>query len=561
MDSAEAIAQIVHSERSLERLRAKCIEHPRLRPEIAKHRAITRCVLTLTKLWPTYAEALQAPTLDEAIKLSDNGQKIIDAASEEIGSYEDLVESTRAYEDLSVSDFLDRALKALSISHPNLSLLDLAEVGAAEASSITDVPTDGGHGAQFLALNAAASVHLDANRFNSLLRETAQFCLNSPRLEKVAAERRALDGLAESARLLWESLTSFEAILLRENDEQALMRRTIKFYGEIYEDVAGPLFAWYNLLAGIKNQPYEKLIQADAAALARNLVHNSQTSSFLEDVGANLRNAAQHGNSFFLDGQRVTFNLRSYQEELTYAEVLDQFFSLLESTSAMSWSLSNSLTQAGFPLPTKEADAAYMNLSPFRLAVLWLRDRGTNVLDACETSESWSFTIDGDRNEVLELALTFMKTAPEALSEVTVRTLTLEAPLKIPFSAYGQFLTVRDDSVPSATVLAMLELWNACTMDGKPLLSTSDLKFATAVVGMFVLLKRDNSLIPHLRRTLELASSAGQPEVIDVIKQVYSQIRIPEEAKTRRLATKLNAWREESAAPTMPQSGAVTVYR
>jgi hypothetical protein len=336
--SADAIDRMAAVEKSVARLRASCSGHPQLRPMVAKQRAVARCLATLTKLWPTYAEALWAPTLEEAKSLADNGQKMLNAAIEEIRRYEDLVESALAYEDLSIPDPLDRALKALSISHPEFSLRDLGRLGAQGAELIANAPTDSGHGAQYLVLDAMASIHLDAERFKAVLREASQLCAGNPLLAAVASEAGALETLAGSSRLLYEALTSFEAVLLREKDEQALMRRFIKFYGEIYEDVAGPLFAWYSLLAGIKNQPYRKLIQTDVAALARSITQHTQTKSFLEDSGSDLRNAAQHGNSFVVDGGQVTFHLRSYQETLSCAEVIDQIFSFLESAAAMSWS-------------------------------------------------------------------------------------------------------------------------------------------------------------------------------------------------------------------------------
>lgn len=60
---------------------------------------------------------------------------------------------------------------------------------------------------------------------------------------------------------------------MRESDSETLLRRTIKFFGEVYEDVGGPLCAWYNLLGNLKQQPYLKLIQQnDVTKLAQNLV-------------------------------------------------------------------------------------------------------------------------------------------------------------------------------------------------------------------------------------------------------------------------------------------------
>lgn len=560
--SADSIAQIVHVERSLAGLRDRCSRHAPLRPSIAKFRAVARSLAILAELWPTYAEALRAPTMEAAKHLSENGQKVLDAAVDEINEYERLVESTQAYEDLSIPDFLDRALAALSISHPHLSLLDLGRLGAEEATSIANVPTDGGHGAQYFVLNAVASAHLDVERFRTVLRSASQVCAESHQLTAVASEAGALESLAGSTRMLYEALASFEAVLLRESDEQALMRRTIKFYGEVYEDVAGPLFAWYSLLAGIKKQPYAKLLQADVATLARGLAEHAPTTSFLEDAGANLRNAAQHGNSFSLEGERVIFTLRSYRETLSRAQVVDQVFSLLESAAAMSWSLSNALAQAGHAVPMKESDAAYMNLSPLRLVTLWLTDRGTHLLKAENAEASWDFTVQTDPKETFELALAIGVGAPEVVAEVSVHAPNNDAPLRVPLSAYAQFLTVTGpESLPADHLLGLLEFRNACTVSGRSLLKVSDMKFAAATLGISFLVNGELAQLPYLRRSLKLASSLEDPKVAAVIRRVFDQNRAPDAIKLHYLKGKLKGWIDKYHAPAMPQSAAVTVYR
>lgn len=274
---ATAIDRMVAVEKSFARLASECSDYPSLRPTIAKQRAVTRSLTTLTRLWPTYSEALTAGTMEEAKQLSNDGQQLIDAAEEAISEYEALEETTSAYEDLSNPDLLDRTLNALSISHQEHSLLELGQLGAQEAESASGVSTGGGHGVQYLVLDLLANIHLDIDRFRALIRETSHVCEDDVRLNEVASEPGALEGLAESSRLLYESLSSFEAVILREQDEQALMRRVIKFYAEVYEDLAGPLFAWYSLITRIKDQPYEKLIQNDVTSLARSLTRNERT--------------------------------------------------------------------------------------------------------------------------------------------------------------------------------------------------------------------------------------------------------------------------------------------
>ena len=561
VDSSQAAARLTAAEWFLRSLAVRCEQLPERRPTIARHRAMRRCMATLTRLWPKYAEALRAPDLADARRYADEGQDLIDSAVAELENLERLVDANRAYEDLSIPDFLDRTLHALSISHPNLSLLDLVELGTSEASGVTSVPVDGAHGPQFLVLSAIASTHFDEDRFKSILSDSARLCINSPHLRTVASEPLALESLATSARLLWESLASFEATLLRENDEQALMRRVIKFYGEFYEDVAGPIFVWYNRISGIKSQPFGKLAESDVQALAKNLVRHPTTEAYLEDSGAGLRNAAQHGNSYSITSGSIIFKLRTFSETLSYADVIDKVFSLLESVSAMSWSLSNALAKSGFDLLIEEADTSYMNLSKFRLAVLWLNSTRGNVLDATKTDAAWEFILEDNENQELEIAQTLMRGAQELTSEVTVRSSALAPHLRVPYSAFENLSTAQSVSRPTETLMAIIEFRHASRLDQKQVLDVSDLKFAAATVGMFILLNEENSLIPHLRRILEISRMLAVGEVVSVIRKVFIQTRNPEAAVKRQVATTLNAWLKEGSAPVVPKSKHVTVHK
>ncbi|UEJ83546.1 hypothetical protein Bra3105_04325 [Brachybacterium halotolerans subsp. kimchii] len=378
--SSESVARMVEAERLLQGMERRCSNHPRLRPSIAQHEVVAKVIEHFLELWPTYSRALQAPALDEAQRLASQGQNLIDAATEELGKYYTLLESVRAYEDHSIPNLFERSLNALASSYPGLDLLDLDRLGAQEAARLTGVLAQPGQGAQFLILDALGSVHFDPKRFHHVLGEASRLCQESSQISEVASQSGALEGLATSSRLVYEALEGFEAALSRVKDEQALMRRIIKFYGEIYEDVASPILAWYNLVAGIKSQPYTKLIQDDATALARSLTRQGQTAFLLQDDGAFLRNASQHGNSFIFEGDHVIFQLRSYQETISRAGVIDRIFSFVESVLAMNWSLMNDLARLGIEVPLKEDDASYMNLTAFRLATLWLESGAPQLL-------------------------------------------------------------------------------------------------------------------------------------------------------------------------------------
>ncbi|WP_216699695.1 hypothetical protein [Arthrobacter sp. H5] len=504
---------------------------------------------------------MTAPNLHQAQEIGKAGQKLIDAALAELNAHEDLVKTTQAYEDLSITDFLDRVIAALSMSHPELSLMDLGRSGAREAGELTEVAVDEAHGAQYILLSTIASIHLDPQRFSLVIAESAQFCMAVSNLTAIAQEEGALDGLAASTRMLYESLVSFEAILARESDGDALLRRVIKFYGELYEDVAGPLFAWYNLLAGTKQQPYTKLVQKDVSELARSLLRNPATSSFLEKAGVELRNAAQHGSTFSVSGEVVTFRLRSYEEQRTRWEILDEVFSLLESLAAMSWSLSNALTQRGCPVPLSDEDAAYMRVTPFRFAGLWLKDRGTIVLSAEESESAWKFTLDSGSGDVFNLALALAVGVPKSISKVGVRSSMADASLVVPYSAYELLIHwPADSSAPREHLMAVVELRSGCIRNNQSLLTESDLRYAVGCFGLF-LLDGDQSVIPHLRRLMKMAGLGHWSVVEGYISECFGLWRVQDARRSGKFTTKLKSWLEQNPAPVIPQSRNVIVAK
>ncbi|MGW9550894.1 hypothetical protein ACWG8W_07550 [Citricoccus zhacaiensis] len=559
--SSESAAQMVETERKLQRIRRRCSAHPRLRPSIAQHEAVAQITAHFSELWPKYAQALQAPALDEAQRLASQGQDSIDAATEEVGKYTSLIESTRAYEDLTIPDLLERSLNALAFSYPGLDLLGLDRLGAQEAERVTGVHAHPGQGAQFLILDAVGSVHFDPERLQHLLRETSRLCGDSSRLSEVASQSDALEGLATSSRLVYEALEVFESALSRVKDDQALMRRIIKFYGEFYEDVASPILAWYNLVAGIKAQPYAKLIQQDATELARNLSRQERTAFLLEDDGAFLRNASQHGNSFTMEGEHVTFRLRRHQGTMPRAEVIDRIFSFVESVLAMSWSLSNALARLGIEAPVTEDDASYMNLTPFRLATLWLESRGTTIVEANESSTSWDLTLVMDREDIFTLALAFAQHVPEGISKVSVRAPGAVISLIAPFAAFERFEDARESAtVPVDHLMAIIEFRAECMAEGKSILTASDLQYAAGSIGLFLLKTDDYSLIPSLRKVHQLTISHSTAEITSVVKRVFDLTRAPSPVGIRQLEVTLNRW-TDGPVPTLPTFEAVTVHK
>ncbi|MGP9684027.1 hypothetical protein [Brachybacterium sp. AOP3-A1-3] len=504
---------------------------------------------------------MQAPDLGQAQRLADQGQSQIDAASEVVAKHARMVEATRAYEDAATPDLLERSINALTLSFPGLDLRSLDRLGAREAERLIGIPAEVGLGAHFLILDSVSSAHFDPERFHTLLRETSRLCSDDSRLSVVASQSSALEGLATSSRLVYEAWEVFESTLLRIRDDDTLMRRTIKFYGDFYEDVAGAFLAWYNLVAGIKEKPYAKLIQLDTTELARSLSRQERTAFLLQDDGASLRNASQHGNSFTLDGDEVIFKLRSYDGTLSRAEVIDRIFSFVESILAMSWSLRNALARLDIEVPLKANDAAYMNLTPFRLATLWLESDSSNLVDAKETATTWEFTMAIDQREVAPMALTFAQKLPEDVAAVSVRTPSSHTSLIVPFAAYERFHAAHDAALePVHQVMALVVFRSECMVNGKAIVTPSDLMYTVATIGLPLLQKDDLSLIPLLRRVYSLTISYSVPDITRVVKGVFEVTRAPGAVRRLKLEATLTDWMN-GPAPTFPAFQAVTVSK
>lgn len=566
-----ALTQILHSNGSvpsvgamvgalarLDDMRERCARVPPLRPHLSKQRFMLSVIDILDGLWPVYAEALSTPTTETARMMIKRGQELIDNAGINITNYSKLEGAVKAYEDLSIPSLFERALQALSLSYPEIPLVNIGQRGAAEASATLGVPVDSGHGVQYLVLKSIASVHFDEHHFAKLLDDGAVACEHSPYLREISKSPMARASLAQSSRLLFESLTSFEAILQKEEDKEALMRRLIKFYGEVYEDVGGPLFAWYNLLTGLKSQPYEKLISHDATALATNLSKAAAAEAMAAGAVTYLRNAAQHGSSFILQGDSVEFRLRSYRETKTSAEVIDDIFAFFEVLSAMSFSLSNALTNIGQPITTSENDATYMGFSAFRLAKLFLEQKGTTLLSAAETKDAWHFGID-DAVDVFQLGIVLALGAPPGLSSVTVSVTNSSEPLVVPLDEYKRFAKLSEQATtPKDHLLGILNLRQRCTRKGKSLLTAGDLNFAAASLGLHLLLDKPDAAT-HLRQVMKLAELLGQQDLVDLLRMVFSQFRNPEASAKRRLSSRLNDLLNKSSAPEIPETTSVRV--
>lgn len=558
--SMRASNRMVSWLQSLEILTNRHSSLPAQRPNIAFHRSISEALSLLAQLWPQYSKALGASTPAQVSHHSEQGQEIINRAEKSLEAFENLVNATAAYEDTSISDQSERLLTAVTKSHPNLSLTEIGQYGKYLAEKETGVAVDESHGSQFVILDTIASVHMDPTRFAEVLASSARYCISSTRLDEIACEDGALDGIANSFRLLYESVAAFESTLTNEYDWKSLARRTIKFYGEIYEDVASPVFAWYNLLAEIKNQPYKKLVKTDATVLAKNLIQNATTSLYLQDSGANLRNAAQHGNSFSFEDDYIKFELRSFDQKVLVTEVINDIFSFFESLMAMSWSLSNALSQSGHEVPLSDEDASYMHISTFHMLKFYLKHQGNQIESADELGSVWSFVLRSEQEHVFELSLAVALGAPERTEKITIQTNAKKPFLVVPLSSYKKIALQAEQNVPPLDrMMAVLELRNASHIENEPLIDQHGLNYAAGCLGVALLEHDDKSSILHIRRLRELAGRLHNDEILSITDEVFRLYRKPDYLRSLRLKELLISWVEIYDPPSMPHASNVVV--
>lgn len=546
---------------SIGEMRSKCERAPALRPDLSRSRAVMATLDRLIQLWPAFEATLGAPTILEAQRLNRIGQEILDTAGTELVEYAALADAARAFEDLTIPNLFQRAISALTLIHPDVSLLELGASGSNRASALLGIRVDVAHGAQFVVLDLLADVHLDPLRFERVLKESARFCFANPLLSSTAQSAGSLDGLAASTRLLTESIAAFEAILQRETNDAALLRRILKFHAEIYEDLAGPLFAWYLMLGGLKSRPYKKLIESGTNSLGKSLGNSVQLDAWFLGRDAFLRNAANHGAGYSIAGDTVTFQLDSFRETRSVAVIIDMVFANLESLAATSWALTNALAQASIDIPMTSDDAEYIGISGIQIARVWLSQRGTHVLRDSATKESWEIDVSRGESSAFELAIALSLPASTEVRFVTVRVVGGATSVELPLHAYLTYAAALNSGVAGKDLMiALLNLRLASRSNNNTILAHADLEFAIGVLGTS-LLNSDLSVIGAIRHVGKIAQPLGNDHIVQLVTRIFRVFRSQDAGEMQTLYAQLLTLVQDGTAPTMPTADRVTVVR
>lgn len=528
---------------------------PALRPATGRRSAILAALRIAQTAWPTFESMLTASSLGEAQLLAASAQRVLAEVPQPLVAYQADVTATSAFEKSDGANFFERTIGAIEKSHPHGNILGLAEGTAKRAAATIGVPVDLGLGVEYAILEVVAGSTFDKPRFNRVLLESAQFAHAHPRLAAVAGSSGALVGLARSRRLLAEAILAFESAIQGEMNEHTVLRRLIKLHGEIYEEASAPLYAWYLLLAGEKSKEFEKLIRDDGANALGGAVGKSNTlSSWFLGSAPYLRNAAQHGGGFTVEGNDVRFNLKSYSETHTIAEVVDMALLHLESLAATSWALSNALALAGVEVPMSEEDAAYMGATQSALASFALKEHGFEAevwLDGDELHARISTEGANAFNTAIALITSASVTAPVVV--VSCRSGEVEA-IDLPLDAYTSFASMGGNAV-----IRGIELRHACHTGDATLLQVEDVQYALGCLGIPLLVNQELALIPLIRRLSEVALESGFDECVSDIRGVLKEFRAGNENSRRDVAGRLRASLATSSSPQAPSARRVTV--
>lgn len=553
--SAFAVKKLSEVISKLADLRSRASNAPLRRPTITLTRTTKLTLDRLAAVWFAWEEVLRSPSVSEVQRLTPIAQELLDNAGSDFSAYRAVADAVAAYEDYSEPSILKRSLNALRFTNPGLSLLDLATEGALQATTELGIPVSQGKGAEFLALGAIARAHLDPVRITQVLTETSAFCLNNVHLVETSQSPGAIEGLAHGQRLILESLKAFEAIVQAESNNDSLLRRMISLYGEIYEDVAAPIFAWYCRLAGLKSKSYEKLMKLNATDLAASLLSSSVTSSWFLGAESYLRNAAGHGrSSYSITDDMVTFKLNSFSETVPVANILDKFFALFESLAALSWSLENALEQAGIDVPMMDDDAEYAGLSAFHLSCSSLEQAGEILHTARNQNDAWEIELGHGDTQASQIAMSLALQEQTGFLHATVRRRgTTDPMLSMPVDLVVDVVAMNSDgSDPDELLLAILRLRLKSTANGRSILTRQDVEFAICAFSLHFL-SPNVGYARLLREARNIAIAAGYLETVDLSDRVFAEFRKSTPASAHRLAAELHAFVHHEA-PTIPSS-------
>lgn len=535
-------------------LKRRSQDAPAYRPRIALRSAILTSIERLVAMWPLYRDTLTASSMREAQRFNSEAQQALDSVTEELNAYTERAADFDALDCGPACTLLERTMRVLTSLHEG-TLVYIAGMGSEAAKKLTSHDVSPGAGVQFLVQDAVARVWLDHDRFEKTISETSEFCQQA-NFAPALTSGSALHGIAASQRRLAEAVLAFEAILATEDNEDTLFRRLLHYHAETYEQVGGPLFAWYLLLSGTKSKPYEKLLGEGVNALAKTIDNVPNLSRWFEGREPFLRNVASHVGGFHVTDGIVHITLGSVQASHPVEWVVDRVYAFLESMLVTSWALFNELERRDIDVPISEADQRYLGITSFAMAELFAAT-SLNALDSQDNDGAWHFDLPPGDDDALTTAIALIGHDPAVRSVSVVRT-GAGAQLTVPLEAWERCAEVISAGPIEARVVSMVEFRAQCALDGAPILSEADLRAAVAPLGL-TLLAGDVSIVKYLRQLDRIAVDHRFDDAHNHIVRALKVLRTDDVRDRERLRGSFGVWIQEPLE--MPKAHSAQVHR
>lgn len=480
-----------------------------------------------------YLDALDARTPLEAQGLAVAAQTRIDESSARLDDLNRIRDAAAVLEeDSEPQTALERLFGALAVLYPGRRITQLEALGRVRFEELTGLPGASGTGVGTLGMDLVAKAHLDPSRFVDVLAHLAKLlAADPPPAQAVFADHQVRLGIRRALDLSLEAYAQIALLFPRVGSDDAALRQVLKLYKNMFEDVMAPLAAALLAATGAAAKPYGRLIQEDAAELARRVDAASALDSVLEGVVSGYRNAESHGaHSYSLEGSEVVFSLRTFAERVPVEVLLNDCFALIESVMAIQLAMSNQLALLGY-VDHQPDDLGMFQPSPRQLAELLLKDQGIAVIALEDEGDQWTVTVRDQPPPVTAIAGGLETVAPPPVhrflirNEVQGRVTVIE----IDRGALREALDCDGDAA-WATVVALA----GTTRDGERALTGRSLRRAVAAIGVAALGRRNIDRIPRLRRLRALALAQGDQEAADLAVAAMRAIRLGGEAETAR---------------------------
>lgn len=533
----------------------------RLRPYLAWYKTFNQVASELRSMTTAYLDALCASDLAAATNLAQRAQGHIDTSAALISQLEVDESRVTAFGPLQDGgDLVDKVLSSLSSSRPGLNVVQLDQAGKQTVGPLVNRGIADGHGLSYLVLELVARVFFDPERFEDVLHGCSRLFDDPSIVARIATDARSLTDLATAKTRLFDAFSVFEQTLASAKTEELVFRRLIRLYSELFEEVGVPVFSWYLLLSGQKQQPYSKLASSDSTDLARAVLSSPSIASFFMGANGAIRTAASHGRSYQVRDDEVVFELRSYGASIPMESIIDICLSFMESLCATTWVLDNELSNLGIEdhLPS---DPSSVGVSIPSVVAHMLRSRGIEVISFDADEHRWEFDLRSPNHSLFTTGSAISTQLPDSVRELRLVDNQLdEGNIRMPIERTADYFARAAELNGTDRMRALIAYMDSATLDGRTPLTEDDLRFCVGVVGRLLLAQQDISMIGHLRFYAAIARRERMSAVATIANTVLADWRLPSGPRRQKLLNDLADW-VRLPVPQMPERRHLTFFR